>query len=111
MLASFFSGNRSGNIGRPAEPLFLHLLLGGHIDATGWAIVATGWAFAHPVGTLEEALVYKNIRDWDIPEETGFHSGNGGFRDLALAACCERLLPSANICEFELQYLLRVEPR
>ena len=34
----------------------MHLLLGGQIDATGWAIVVTGWAFAHPVGMLEEAL-------------------------------------------------------
>ena len=50
------SGSRSGNTGRPAGPLFLHLPLRGQIDATGWAIVVTGWAFAHPVGTLEKAL-------------------------------------------------------
>ena len=46
--------------------------------------------------------VGKNIRDWDITEEKGFSSGNGGFRDLALVACCERLLLSVNLREFEL---------
>ena len=59
MLARFFfleTVLRFWNTGRPAGSLFLHLLLGGQIDATGWAIMVTGWAFAHPVGTLEEAL-------------------------------------------------------
>ena len=36
----------------------------------------------------------KYIRDWDTTDEKEFSSGNGGFRDLAFAACCERLLPS-----------------
>ena len=54
-------------------------------------------------GNRTTVCVYtKNIRDWDITEEKGFPSGNGGFRDLVLAACCERLLPSANLREFEL---------
>ena len=58
LLASFFSRETEVVVptGRLAGPLFLHLLLGGQIDATGWAIVVTGWAFAHPVGMLEEAL-------------------------------------------------------
>ena len=42
----------------------------------------------------------KNIRDWDIAEEKGLPSGDGGFRDLAFAACCERLLPGVVLCEF-----------
>ena len=46
----------------------------------------------------------KNIRDWDITEEKVVPFGHGEFRDLVLAACCERLLPSANLCEFEQQY-------
>ena len=32
-------------------------LLGGQKHFTGWAKIATGWAIAHPVNMLSEALV------------------------------------------------------
>ena len=48
-------------------------------------------------------MVTKNICDWDITEEKGFPSSNEGFCDLALVSCCELLLPSVNLSEFELQ--------
>ena len=53
-------------------------------------------------GIAQQSVFTKNIRDWGLTEEKGFPSGNGAFRDLALAACCERLLPCANLCEFDL---------
>ena len=66
------------------------------------------WNTAIFPGNPQLSVFIKNIRDWDITEEKQrkteeiLPSGNGGFRDLTLAACCERLLPSANLCEFEL---------
>ena len=40
---------------------------------TGWAIVATGWAIAHPVNMLAEALVA-------IPENLGTWVGGSRIR-------------------------------
>ena len=37
----------------------LLVLLGGQKHSTGWAKIATGWAIAHPVNMLSEALVDK----------------------------------------------------
>ena len=55
------------------------------------------------LGIAQQSVFIKHIRDSDITEEKGFPSGKGGFGDLALAVCCERLLPNANLREFELQ--------
>jgi hypothetical protein len=46
-----FSANANGVFCR-----FYGLRLGEQNLATGWAIWTTGWAFAHPVNMLEEAL-------------------------------------------------------
>ena len=56
------------------------------------------------LGLAQRSVLTKNICDWDITKEKGFLSSNGGFRNLAVAACSERLLPSANLSEFEQQY-------
>ena len=54
------------------------------------------------LGIAQQSVFIKHIRDSDITEEKGFPSGKGGFGDLALAVCCESLLPSVNLCDFEL---------
>ena len=41
--------------------IFFGLRLGGQNLATGWVIWTTGWAFAHPVNMLEEALIAPQI--------------------------------------------------
>ena len=33
-------------------------LLGGQNHSTGWAKIAAGWAIAHPVNMVSEALLY-----------------------------------------------------
>ena len=46
------------------------------------------------MGITQQSVLTKTIRDWDIAEPNEFPSGIKGIRDLVLAACCKRLLPS-----------------
>ena len=41
----------------------------------------------------QQSVLIKNIQDWDVTEQEGFSFGNYGSCNMALAACCERLLP------------------